>query len=176
MSKDKAIRFSATRQYETPARSASVTSDRVKSARRLPFLSQVSVAILVIGGHCAAAQHTDANGVAFFEGRVAPILCARCASCHNDQLQASDLSFYTREEVLIGGERGPAVVPYKPEQSILIHAIRRDGGLMQFPVMMPPGPKLSDQDIDTLTEWVKRGAPWGNAKLACAVGSPPPGF
>jgi len=76
--------------------------------------------------------------------------------------------------VLTGGERGPAVVPYKPEQSILIHAIRRDGGLMKFPVMMPPGPKLHEEDIDTLTEWVKLGAPWGDEKLACALGAPPP--
>ena len=26
---------------------------------------------------------------------------------------------------------------------------------------MPPGAKLSASDIDVLTEWVKRGAPWG---------------
>lgn len=141
---------------------------------RLPLLSCACCVVLVMSAHRMAGQHTDPQGAAFFAERVAPILCGHCTSCHNDQLQASDLSFLTREDVLTGGERGPAVVPYKPEQSILIHAIRRDGGLMKFPVMMPPGPKLSDQDIDTLTEWVKRGVPWGHGKLACAVGSPPP--
>ena len=132
------------------------------------------VASLVVGGYCMAAEHTDPKGAAFFEGRVAPILCGHCTSCHNDQLQASDLSFLTRKDVLTGGERGPAIVPYQPEQSILIHAIRRDGGLMKFPVMMPPGPKLPEEDIDTLTEWVKLGAPWGDEEVACAVGAPPP--
>jgi Planctomycete cytochrome C len=134
-------------------------------------------AVLVMTStYSIAAEQADAKGASFFTEHVAPILCARCASCHNEQMQASDLSFLTREEVLTGGERGPAVVPYKPEESILIHAVRRDGGLMKFPVMMPPGPKLPDQDIDTLTEWIKRGAPWGSGNLACAVGSPPPTF
>jgi hypothetical protein len=133
-------------------------------------------AILMLAGPYLSAQQPEANGAAFFEEKVAPILCARCTSCHNEQLQASDLSFLTRKEVLEGGDRGPAIVPYKPEQSILIHAVTRDGGLMQFPVMMPPGPKLPDREIETLTDWVKRGAPWGKGDLACAVGSPPPGF
>jgi hypothetical protein len=139
-------------------------------------LEACAVLLVMSSTYSIAAEQADATGASFFAEHVAPILCARCASCHNEQMQASDLSFLTREEVLTGGERGPAIVPYKPEESILIHAVRRDGGLMKFPVMMPPGPKLPDQEIDTLTEWVKRGAPWGNGNLACAVGSPPPTF
>jgi hypothetical protein len=131
------------------------------------------IASLMMSSYCMAADSSDAKDPAFFEARVAPILCGRCTSCHNEQMQASDLSFYTRKEVLDGGERGPAVVPFKPEQSILVHAIVRDGGLMKFPVMMPPGAKLPEADIDTLTEWVRRGAPWGNGNLACALGAPP---
>jgi hypothetical protein len=134
------------------------------------------IALLMVSGNCLAEDQDDAKDAAFFDQHVAPILCGHCTSCHNEQLQASDLSFYTRKEVLDGGERGPSVVPYKPEESILIHAIVRDGGLMKFPVMMPPGPKLPDKDIDTLTEWVRRGVPWGNGNLACALGAPPPTF
>jgi hypothetical protein len=134
----------------------------------------IAALTLTISGYCAAVDHADAKDAAFFEERVAPILCGHCTSCHNEQIQASDLSFYTQKEVLDGGERGPAVVPHQPDQSILIHAINRDGGLMKFPVMMPPGPKLPDEDIETLTEWVRRGAPWGKGSLACALGSPPP--
>jgi Planctomycete cytochrome C len=134
----------------------------------------IATLTLVISGYCTAADQAGTKDAAFFEERVAPVLCGHCTSCHNEQIQASDLSFYTRKEVLDGGERGPAVVPYKPEQSILIHAINRDGGLMKFPVMMPPGPKLPDEDIETLTEWVRGGAPWGKESLACALGAPPP--
>jgi Planctomycete cytochrome C len=134
----------------------------------------IAALTLMISVYGTAADQASAKDAAFFEERVKPILCGHCTSCHNEQLQASDLSFYTRKEVLDGGERGPSVVPYKPDQSILIHAINRDGGLMQFPVMMPPGPKLPDEDIETLTEWVRRGAPWGKESLACALGTPPP--
>src|ERR1700724_1801843 len=137
-------------------------------------LEACAVLLVMSSTYSIAAEQADATGASFFAEHVAPILCARCTSCHNEQMQASDLSFLTREEVLTGGERGPALVPYKPEESILIHAVRRDGGLMKFPVMMPPGPKLPDQDIDTLTEWVRRGAPWGKESLACALGAPPP--
>jgi hypothetical protein len=131
------------------------------------------LAVLTITVQCALGQQPDPAGTAFFEEHVAPILCGRCASCHNEQMQASELSFLTRKEMLEGGDRGPAIVPFKPEQSILIHAVTRDGGLMKFPVMMPPGPKLPDKDIDTLTQWVKLGAPWGKGDLACAKGTPP---
>ncbi|HEV2274583.1 MAG TPA: c-type cytochrome domain-containing protein [Acidobacteriaceae bacterium] len=142
------------------------------------FLRRLSayVALLAFLSGSCMAQPSDSKGSVFFEGRVVPILCGHCTLCHNEQLQASDLSFLTRKDLLVGGDRGPAIVPYHPEQSILIHAIRRDGGLMKFPVMMPPGPKLTDEDIATLTEWVQRGAPWGGGKLACAVGSPPTPF
>src|SRR5439155_24543682 len=58
--------------------------------------------------------------------------------------------------LLRGGGRGPAIVPGNPVASILIQAVRQDGALT-----MPPGGKLSATDIATLTQWIKRGAPWG---------------
>jgi hypothetical protein len=54
-----------------------------------------------------------------------------------------------------GGERGPAIVPGKPEQSLLIKAVRRVKSTFQ----MPPDEKLSAAEIDILTEWIKNGAP-----------------
>ena len=46
-------------------------------------------------------------------------------------------------------------VVVKPEASVLLRAIHRRDGLE-----MPPSKKLPDTDIDTLTRWVKAGAPW----------------
>jgi hypothetical protein len=92
----------------------------------------------------------------FFDAQVAPILTRRCLGCHNDQLNDGDISFQDRGTLLKGGPHGPAIVPGEPEQSFLIHAIRRKGD-----IKMPPGPKLSDKEIAILTDWIKRGAPWG---------------
>lgn len=92
----------------------------------------------------------------FFDARVAPILSKRCLGCHNEELKDGDISFLDRDSLLKGGSRGPALVPGKPEESALIHAVRQDGD-----IKMPPGSKLSRQEIATLTEWVNRFAPWG---------------
>ena len=105
----------------------------------------------------AFAQVPSKAGVRFFDTRVAPILTRRCLGCHNQELNDGGISFLDPQTLLKGGSRGPAVVPGQPEDSVLIHAIRRDSELQ-----MPPGSKLSSRDVATLTEWVIRGAPWGS--------------
>jgi hypothetical protein len=95
----------------------------------------------------------------FFDKRVAPILIRRCLGCHNDELKDGDISFEDRESLLKGGKRGPAVVPGKPESSVLILAVRGDAD-----IKMPPGPSLPKREISILTEWINRCALWG-AKL-----------
>lgn len=103
----------------------------------------------------------------FFDRRVEPILRAHCIGCHNDQLKDGGISFTGRDGLLHGGSRGPAIVPGNPDASILIQAIRQDGALT-----MPPGAKLSAKDIATLTQWIKRGAPWGTRPPATAAPKP----
>ena len=94
----------------------------------------------------------------FFNERVEPILGRRCVGCHNEELKDGGISFMDRESLLRGGSRGPAIVPGKPDSSVLIQAVRQEGELQ-----MPPGAQLSPQDIATLTEWIARGATWGKA-------------
>jgi mono/diheme cytochrome c family protein len=103
------------------------------------------------------------NDARFFDRRVAPILERRCLGCHNEELKNAGISFTDRASLLKGGPRGPAVVPGDPERSMLIRSLRGDGA-----PQMPPGPQLSRKNIATLTEWVRRGAPWGR-KLAPAT-------
>ncbi len=70
----------------------------------------------------------------------------------------SGLRLDSRESMLTGGKRGPAVVPGDPENSILIKAVRQTGKLK-----MPMGTKLSDAEIADLEAWVKAGAVWPKA-------------
>lgn len=100
-----------------------------------------------------AAQHGDAR---FFDERVAPILEKRCLGCHNEELKNGGLSFLDRDSLLRGGTRGPAIVPGRPDQSLLVAALRHEGELQ-----MPPGPKLPPKEIAVLTDWIRRGAIWG---------------
>jgi hypothetical protein len=58
----------------------------------------------------------------------------------------------------MGGDSGPAIIPGKPEESLLIKAI----SYHDKDLAMPPkkkGGKLPDETIRMLTEWVKMGAP-----------------
>jgi hypothetical protein len=99
----------------------------------------------------------------FFDSRVAPILTKRCLGCHNEELKNGEISFLNRESLLKGGWRGPAIVPGKPKQSVLIESLRHEGDLQ-----MPPGPKLPTKEIRVLTEWIRGGAVWGS-KLRISV-------
>lgn len=94
----------------------------------------------------------------FFDERVEPILGRRCVGCHNEELKDGGISFMDRDSLLKGGGRGPAIVPGKPADSVLIEAVGQEGELK-----MPPGAKLSPRDVATLTEWIARGAVWGKA-------------
>src|SRR5262249_35582599 len=59
-----------------------------------------------------------------------------------------------------GGDSGPAVVPGKPDDSLLVRAVRYE----HDSVRMPPKGKLPDADVARLTRWVALGAPWPEAK------------
>ena len=84
------------------------------------------------------------------------ILQEKCLACHGESSAMSGLVLTTRENLLKGGLRGPAIVPGRPEKSVLVDALRHDGELQ-----MPPGPKLPQKEIRILTDWIRRGAVWG---------------
>ncbi|MFQ5730480.1 MAG: DUF1553 domain-containing protein [Planctomycetaceae bacterium] len=106
-----------------------------------------------------AATCACANGVEFFEKKVRPILVKRCFDCHAGDSVESKLHLDSRGGMLRGGLRGAAIVPGKPEKSLLILAIRHNEELK-----MPAKSKLPAAERKILTEWVKRGAVWPNSK------------
>jgi len=91
----------------------------------------------------------------------------RCSQCHGAGLQMSGLNLSTREAMLKGGEKGPAIVPGNAEASLLY---KRVAGL-QAPLMpMPPVPALKPEEVALLKGWIDQGAKWpGEAAATSAV-------
>ena len=83
----------------------------------------------------------------------AAILKQNCLACHGEA-KMSNLDLRTRETILAGGERGPAVDPGKPDASRLY---RFAAGLDK--PAMPPGKPLTTGQIATLRQWIEAGAP-----------------
>src|ERR1044072_1516409 len=89
---------------------------------------------LLFGSALAAFGQNGAPVQAIFE--------KHCLSCHG-AARMSELDLRQRETMLKGGKRGPAVVPGKPDDSLLYRAAARQGDLQ-----MPPGKQgLAAEDI-----------------------------
>jgi cytochrome c len=100
----------------------------------------------------------DAARPEFYSQKVRPILQTNCSSCHPGTNHRGGLSLNTRESMLKGGHDGAVLVPGDPTNSLLVRLIRHEGPAND-PMPMPPRkPKISDQDIATITAWVKAGA------------------
>jgi hypothetical protein len=108
------------------------------------------LAILVLAAVEPAALADD-----FFERDVRPLLVERCLPCHGGQKVRGGLKLTARAAVLKGGDSGPALVPGKPEDSLLVKAVEYGGDLR-----MPPTGKLPASEIARLRRWVQEGAPW----------------
>ncbi|MBA4062479.1 MAG: hypothetical protein C0501_01995 [Isosphaera sp.] len=103
----------------------------------------------------ALAAAAAADPPDFFEKSVRPVLVEKCLACHAEKAKGG-LRLDTRAGMLKGGDRGPAVAAGKPDDSLLLKALRHADGDLK----MPPAGKLPDRDLAALAEWVRRGAPW----------------
>jgi mono/diheme cytochrome c family protein len=93
---------------------------------------------------------------AFFESKVRPILAEHCVSCHGAKEQLADLRLDRRDAVSRGGSSGPAIQPGKPNESLLLRAVRYSDSKLQ----MPPDGKLKDAQIEIFEHWIRSGAYW----------------
>src|SRR5580658_894971 len=103
-----------------------------------------------------------------FQKDVAPLLAEKCSGCHGGSMKMNGLALDTRADALRGGKRGPALVPGKPEESLLY---RKIAGLDQ--PQRPFGGRLSDGEIAVVREWIDQGAPW-HAKPVTTTSGPTP--
>ncbi|MBE2283390.1 MAG: DUF1553 domain-containing protein [Prosthecobacter sp.] len=113
----------------------------------------------------------DAESLKFFEKEVRPLLVEACQECHGAQKKKGGLRLDNLPYILQGGETGPAIVPHKPEASLLIKLVNYEDPDME----MPPDGKLSAKKIEILKQWIAMGAPWPENEVAAAKPARKPG-
>ena len=101
--------------------------------------------------------------IEFFEKEVRPLLVQRCQTCHGAEKPKGGLRLTSRAALLEGGGSGPAAVPGKPAESLLVKAVQRT----ERP-KMPPKERLPEREIDVLARWVQMGLPWPDSSATVA--------
>src|SRR5579863_5757057 len=104
-----------------------------------------------------ADDDPTAAGLRLFDEKIEPVLKAECYHCHsrNAEKLKAGLLLDSRAAMLKGGDTGPAVVPHKSDESLLIQALRHEGDL----AMPPKKTRLAEATIADFVNWVNLGAP-----------------
>ncbi len=100
------------------------------------------------------AERASAKQLAHFETNIRPLLISRCIECHGETAQEGNLRLDSRHGWEIGGESGRAIMPGKPDTSLLIKAVQYGDKDLK----MPPENPLSAEEVSLLVEWVRQGA------------------
>ena len=116
------------------------------------------IVVLFVMALSVHAADTNSIGLEFFETKIRPVLAESCYSCHSAKSEKlkGGLKLDTREATLKGGDSGPALVSGKPDQSLIIKAIRYTDPNLEMP---PKNKKLSAEQIADFEKWVAMGAP-----------------
>ncbi len=134
-----------------------------RSRLRLTLLACAAV-LAVYGGHQvgraaeAAAAAPTAEGNAFFEKKIRPVLVEHCHQCHAADAKnvRGGLLVDSKEALRVGGESGrPGVVPGDPAASSIYAAITH----ADADERMPPKARLPDNVIADVRTWIEMGAP-----------------
>ncbi|MCI0683379.1 MAG: DUF1553 domain-containing protein [Gemmataceae bacterium] len=111
----------------------------------------------MVGLFLAGPAFAQDAGIDHFEKRIRPVLAEHCYSCHSSDAKKhrGGLLLDSKAGVLQGGDTSPALVPGKPQESLLIKALRYTDPELR----MPPKGKLPDAVIADFEKWVSLGAP-----------------
>src|SRR4051794_17194790 len=64
-----------------------------------------------------------AQGLDVFKKQVRPLLEQKCLECHGGKAIEAELDLSDRESLLRGGQSGPAIVPGKSRDSLLVKLV-----------------------------------------------------
>ena len=101
----------------------------------------VTFVVVTVWLACTFANADEAGQLEFFESKIRPVLVERCYRCHSTKAGKSKggLLLDSRNGWQVGGDSGPAIIPFKPAESLLLLAINQS----EESSAMPPDDRLS---------------------------------
>lgn len=110
-------------------------------------MSWIVAAAQLAGGMAAGADYLR---------EVKPLLTEQCVACHGAEQAKGGLRLDTAAHVLRGGDLGPALVPGKAAESVLIQVLEgRHADISRMPYKKPP---LKAEEIARIRTWIDDGA------------------
>jgi hypothetical protein len=105
-----------------------------------------------------------------FEKKVRPILVQRCYECHSGSAKRIEGSLRIDHPTFLiqGGDSGPVIDKETLSQSLLLQAVRYGG------LEMPPSGRLPIEEVETLADWVQKGAYWPDEPVPESPKEPAP--
>src|ERR1039457_5807612 len=128
----------------------------------------LNMGLIILAGFCGAAQAALtpdqtaqlpllAGHPVNFTKEIKPIFEASCIKCHGRGKAKGGFRLDTRETTFKGGDSGPALLPGKSAESLLIALVQ---GVDPDNVMPKKGSRLTREQIGLLRAWIDQGAPW----------------
>ena len=95
-----------------------------------------------------------------FDREILPVLKNNCLACHNKSTAKGKLVLETPQDILKGGDSGPAVTPRKSGSSLLLKAASHQ---LEDTIMPPPANKvqasdLTPEELALIKIWIDQGA------------------
>jgi cytochrome c553 len=108
---------------------------------------------------CSSVVYAADPGLELFEAKIRPALVEHCYACHSAEAAKTNklrggLLLDTKAGWTKGGDTGPAIVPGKAKESLLIQSLKYEGD-----THMPPKGKLPAAVVADFEKWVSLGAP-----------------
>jgi hypothetical protein len=118
-----------------------------------------TIRVLALGLLLATASRSQeaAAGKVDFYADVRPILAVHCHKCHSADAAKGGLRLDTRDHTLKGGDSGPALVPGKSAESLLVRLVASKNRKERMPSKAEP---LAAAEIEILRRWIDQGAAW----------------
>jgi mono/diheme cytochrome c family protein len=128
----------------------------MESRQTIRFAGALVVLVSLVATH-AADLPPPASRPVDFQKDLQPIFQKSCYQCHGPDKQKNEFRLDRKTAALKGGDSGPAIVPGKSAESLLVQLV---AGADPDRLMPQKGERLTSEQIGVLRAWIDQGAPW----------------